>query len=537
MTRNSPHNDKLPIRRALISVSDKTGIIDFSQRLVKLGVELLSTGGTAALLRDHSMPVTEVATYTGQAEIMGGRVKTLHPKIHGGLLARRGVDEAVMEEQGIPPIDLVVVNLYPFEQTVIRPDSCFSDAVEQIDIGGPAMLRSAAKNHDAVAVIVAPCDYRQVLDTLEANDAHLDRAIRFRLARKVFAHTANYDANIANYLGALDKDGNQEAAFPEIWTTQFHLQTILRYGENPHQEAAFYSEANPAQGTLAAARPLQGKALSYNNIADSDAAWECVLQFSEPACVIVKHANPCGAALADTPLLAYQRAHACDPDSAFGGIIALNRPLDEETATAILSQQFVEVIITPEATPEATRVCAEKPMIRLLECGWRCPDPATPCAPPAQLNLKRVSGGVLLQDNDRHTGRNCNLHQASERPADENERRDLLFAWRVAKFVKSNAIVYCQAGQTKGIGAGQMSRVYSARIAAIKARENGFELGGAVMASDAFFPFRDSVDQAAELGISAIIQPGGSRRDREVIAAANERDIAMLFTGVRHFLH
>ena len=528
--------DKVAVRRALISVSDKTGIVGFCQRLAALDVALLATGSTARLLQTHGLSIREVAEYTGQPEILGGRVKTLHPRIHGGILARRDRDRDVLQEQDILPIDLVVGNLYPFEKIIADPDSQLEQVVENIDIGGPALLRAAAKNHAWVAAVVEPGDYELVAGELEANGACLSRARRFQLACKAFAHTANYDANIANYLGAVDDRGVQNADFPRTWTAQFHRQAILRYGENPHQKAAFYREPMPAKGTLAATRQLQGKALSYNNIADSDAGLECVLQFTEPACVIVKHANPCGVALGDSARTAWQRAYAADPVSAFGGIIAFNRPLDADTATAILDQQFAEVILCPEASPEALTVCASKPALRLLRYGRRCP-PDTPCAPPARLNLKRVSGGLLVQDNDRGTASEQTLRQVTTRAPEETERQDLLFAWQVVKFVKSNAVVYCRSGQTVGIGAGQMSRIYSARIAAIKARDADLSLSGAVMASDAFFPFRDSVDQAAEMGIRAIIQPGGSRRDQEIINAANGHGISMLFTGVRHFLH
>lgn len=528
--------DKVAVRRALISVSDKTGIVDFCQRLAALEVALLATGSTARLLQEQGLSVCEAADYTGQPEILGGRVKTLHPRIHGGILARRDRDRTAMQEQDILPIDLVVGNLYPFEKVAAAPDSRFEQLLENIDIGGPALLRAAAKNHAWVGAVVEPGDYEPVAAELEANDACLSRARRFQLACKAFAHTANYDANIANYLGAVDDRGRQNADFPQTWTAQFHRRAVLRYGENPHQKAAFYTEPAPANGTLAAARQLQGKELSYNNMADSDAGLECVLQFAEPACVIVKHANPCGAALGDSAHTAWQRAYAADPVSAFGGIIAFNRPLDADTAAAILKQQFAEIILCPEASPEALAVCARKPALRLLRYGQRCPS-AAPCAPPVQLNLKRVSGGLLMQDNDRGAASEQALCQVTARAPEEAERRDLLFAWRVVKFVKSNAVVYCRRGQTVGIGAGQMSRIYSARIAAIKARDAKLSLSGAVMASDAFFPFRDSVDQAAEMGIRAIIQPGGSRRDQEIINAADGHGISMLFTGMRHFLH
>ena len=518
------------ITRALISVSDKTGIVDFARTLhAEHGVEILSTGGTARLLLEAGIPVTEVSDYTGSPEMMNGRVKTLHPKIHGGLLGRRGVDEAVMAEHGIPPIDLVVVNLYPFEKTVANPDCDLATAIENIDIGGPTLLRAAAKNHAAVTVVVETDDYARVLDEMRRHDGAVGDALRFDLAVKVFEHTARYDGAIANYLGRLRPDG-QRADFPRTFNSQFRHAQAMRYGENPHQKAAFYVEAEPAEASIATAHQIQGKALSYNNIADTDAALECVKQFDEaPACVIVKHANPCGVALGDNLLDAYDRAYRTDPESAFGGIIAFNQPLDADTARAIVERQFVEVIIAPAVSDAAAAAVAEKKNVRLLACGqW--PAEAAP-----RLDFKRVNGGLLVQDAD--LALYDELKVVTRREPTEQEMTDLLFTWKVAKFVKSNAIVYGRERMTIGVGAGQMSRVNSARIAAIKAEHAGLEVKGAVMASDAFFPFRDGLDQAAEAGITAVIQPGGSLRDEEVIAAADEHGIAMVFTGMRHFRH
>ncbi len=518
------------ITRALISVSDKTGIVDFARTLhAEHGVEILSTGGTARLLLEAGIPVTEVSDYTGFPEMMDGRVKTLHPKIHGGLLGRRGLDEAVMAEHGIPPIDLVVVNLYPFEQTVANPDCDLATAIENIDIGGPTLLRAAAKNHAAVTVVVETDDYARVLDEMSRHDGAVGDALRFDLAVKVFEHTARYDGAIANYLGRIDPDGSR-SDFPRTFNSQFRHTQAMRYGENPHQKAAFYVEAEPAEASVATAHQIQGKALSYNNIADTDAALECVKQFDEaPACVIVKHANPCGVALGDNLLEAYDRAYQTDPESAFGGIIAFNQPLDAETARAIVERQFVEVIIAPAVSDEAAAAVSEKKNVRLLTCGqW--PAEAAP-----RLDFKRVNGGLLVQDAD--LALYDELKVVTRREPTEQEMTDLLFTWKVAKFVKSNAIVYGRERMTIGVGAGQMSRVNSARIAAIKAEHAGLEVKGAVMASDAFFPFRDGLDQAAEAGITAVIQPGGSLRDEEVIAAADEHGIAMVFTGMRHFRH
>jgi phosphoribosylaminoimidazolecarboxamide formyltransferase/IMP cyclohydrolase len=517
------------VKRALVSVSDKTGIVDLCKELNGLGIGILSTGGTAKLLAENNIDVVEVSDYTGFPEMMDGRVKTLHPKIHGGLLGRRGTDDKVMQEHGIDAIALVIVNLYPFEQTVSKPDCTLADAIENIDIGGPAMLRSAAKNHASVAVVVDTADYDIVLKELKENNTSISDATRFRLAQKVFAHTANYDANVSNYLGALDET-KKPLDFPLTYSMQFKKRQELRYGENPHQSAAFYTEPNPPAGTLASSRQIQGKELSYNNIADTDAALECVLSFKETACVIVKHANPCGVAVGSTVLEAYERAYATDPTSAFGGIIAFNKTLDIETAKAIIDRQFVEVIIAPSIAPECIEIIASKAGVRLLEAGNRQ-------QAMQQLNMKRVSGGLLVQDNDRGVITKDDLKIVTKRVPTEQELDDLIFAWHVVKYVKSNAIIYAKDKQTIGIGAGQMSRVYSARIAAIKAADEKLEVVGSVMASDAFFPFRDGLDSAADVGVSAVIQPGGSMRDEEVIAAADEHNIAMVFTGMRHFLH
>ncbi|MFP3874619.1 MAG: bifunctional phosphoribosylaminoimidazolecarboxamide formyltransferase/IMP cyclohydrolase [Thiohalophilus sp.] len=516
------------IQRALISVSDKTGIAAFAKQLhERFGVELLSTGGTAKLLAEAGLPVTEVSDYTGFPEMMDGRVKTLHPKIHGGLLGRRGTDDAVMREHDIPPIDMVVVNLYPFREAVARPDCDLPTAIENIDIGGPTMLRAAAKNHAGVAVLVNSSDYPRVLEEMADNDGALSDATRFDLAVKTFEHTAGYDGAIANYLGAIDRDG-QHGGLPRTFNSQFHKVQAMRYGENPHQAAAFYVEADQHEASVATARQLQGKALSYNNIADTDAALECVKQFDTPACVIVKHANPCGVAQAENLLLAYDRAYATDPESAFGGIIAFNQELDAETASAIVERQFVEVIIAPSVSVGASEVVAAKKNVRLLACGEFGNGQS-------RLDFKRVNGGLLVQEADLALYKE--LKVVTKRQPTEQEMGDLLFSWQVAKFVKSNAIVYARELMTVGVGAGQMSRVNSARIAAIKAEQANLEVPGSVMASDAFFPFRDGLDQAAEAGIRAVIQPGGSMRDEEVIAAADEHDIAMVFTGMRHFRH
>jgi phosphoribosylaminoimidazolecarboxamide formyltransferase/IMP cyclohydrolase len=518
------------IKRALISVSDKTGVVDFARGLSEFGVEILSTGGTASMLREAGLAVKDVSEHTGFPEMLDGRVKTLHPKIHGGLLGLRDnpAHLARMAEHDITPIDMVVVNLYPFEATVANPDCSLEDAIENIDIGGPTMLRSAAKNNQSVTVLVDPSDYAVVLDEMRASKGDVSKTTNFRLALKVYQRTAAYDAAISNWLGR--RIDQQSADFPSALTFQYRRTEVMRYGENPHQKAAFYLEADIAEASIATAKQLQGKQLSYNNIADTDAALECIKQFAEgPACVIVKHANPCGVAYGASLLEAYQRAFSTDTESAFGGIIAFNRELDAATAQAICKQQFVEVIIAPKVAAEAVEVVAAKKNVRLLECGeW-------PQQPGARLDMKRVNGGLLVQEADLEL--TAELQVVSKRQPTEAEMKDLLFAWRVAKFVKSNAIVYGKGSMTVGVGAGQMSRVNSARIAAIKAEHAGLEIKGAVMASDAFFPFRDGIDNAAAVGISAVIQPGGSIRDEEVIAAADEHAMAMVFTGMRHFRH
>ncbi len=519
-----------PIKRALLSVSDKTGIVALAEQLHALNIELLSTGGTAKLLAEAGLPVIEVSDHTGFPEMMAGRIKTLHPKIHGGLLGRRGTDDGIMAEHDIQPIDLVVVNLYPFEATVARDDCTLPEAIENIDIGGPTMLRAAAKNHADVTVLIDPSDYQRVIAQIKNNGA-TDDATRFDLALKTFEHTARYDGMIANYLGTIAGDGSK-IAFPRTFNSQFIKKQDMRYGENPHQQAAFYSEANPESGSIAAAVQLQGKELSYNNIADTDAALECVKAFTEqPACVIVKHANPCGVACADDLLTAYDRAFQTDPTSAFGGIIAFNRELDVTTAQAIIDRQFVEVIIAPSVAAGVAEIVGKKANVRLLICG------ALPLQAAKDLDFKRVTGGLLVQDRDIQLVTADQLKVVTKLAPDAAQLSDLLFAWRVAKYVKSNAIVYAKNQQTVGIGAGQMSRVVSSRIAGIKAEDAGLTVPGAVMASDAFFPFRDGLDAAAEAGIKAVIQPGGSMRDDEVIAAADEHGIAMVFTGMRHFRH
>lgn len=525
------HTDHLmPVRRALISVSDKTGIVDFARALAARGVALLSTGGTFKLLKDHQIPVTEVSEHTGFPEMMDGRVKTLHPKIHGGILGRRGTDDAIMQAHGIDPIDLVVVNLYPFEATIARDDCDLPMAIENIDIGGPTMVRSAAKNHKDVAIVVNASDYPRILNELEGNAGQLSLATRFDLAVAAFEHTAAYDGMIANYLGGRTAD-NDNPTFPRTFNQQFVKVQDMRYGENPHQRAAFYRERNPLEASVSTARQLQGKELSYNNVADTDAALECVKPFADAACVIVKHANPCGVAIGADIRQAYDLAYATDPTSAFGGIIAFNRELDADTARAIIERQFVEVIIAPSVADDARPILATKQNVRVLACG-----DLSGARLPA-LDFKRVTGGLLVQDRDLGMVDMDSIQVVTARQPTEQELTDLLFAWEVAKFVKSNAIVYAKSGRTIGIGAGQMSRVYSARIAGIKAADEGLEVKGSVMASDAFFPFRDGIDAAAAAGITAVIQPGGSMRDAEVIAAANEHGIAMVFTGMRHFRH
>jgi phosphoribosylaminoimidazolecarboxamide formyltransferase/IMP cyclohydrolase len=522
-------NQARPVKRALISVSDKSGIVDFARELTQLGVELLSTGGTYALLNQNDIAVTEVSDYTGFPEMMDGRVKTLHPKVHGGILGRRGIDDGIMSEHGIDAIDMVIVNLYPFEATVAKPGCTLEDAVENIDIGGPTMVRAAAKNHRDVAIVVNATDYQTILAELRANDGCTTYATRFDLAIKAYEHTAAYDGMIANYFGRLVPDGTEK--FPRTFNSQFIKAQDMRYGENPHQDSAFYVERHPSEASVATATQLQGKELSYNNIADTDAALECVKSFVKPACVIVKHANPCGVAVSLNGIKeAYDLAFATDPESAFGGIIAFNRELDAATAKAICDRQFVEVIIAPSVSDEAAAIVAEKKNLRLLACGeWGENNPA--------FDYKRVNGGLLVQDRDLGMISASDLKIVTKRQPEESEIHDMIFAWKVAKFVKSNAIVYAKNRQTIGVGAGQMSRVNSARIAAIKAEHAGLTVKGAVMASDAFFPFRDGLDNAAANGISCVIQPGGSIRDDEVIAAADEHGIAMAFTGMRHFRH
>jgi len=528
-----------PIKRALLSVSDKTGIVDFARSLAGKGVDILSTGGTAKLLADNGIQVTEVSNYTGHPEIMDGRVKTLHPKVHGGILARRGIDEAVMAENDISAIDIVVVNLYPFADAVSDENCSLENAIENIDIGGPTMVRAAAKNHKDVTIVVNVQDYSRVLAEMDANGNSLTYQTRFDLAIAAYEHTAAYDGMIANYFGKMlpayhssDKEVSfaKRNKFPRTVNSQFIKKQDLRYGENSHQDAAFYVEANPEEASVSTATQIQGKALSYNNIADTDAALECVKAFDEPACVIVKHANPCGVAIGENIAAAYEGAYITDPTSAFGGIIAFNRELDADTAEAIVSRQFVEVIIAPSISDAAAQIVSAKPNVRLLECGqW---DTKT-----TGLDYKRVNGGLLVQDRDQGQVTASELKVVTKRQPTEDELRDLQFCWKVAKFVKSNAIVYVKNSATIGVGAGQMSRVYSAKVAGIKAADENLEVKGSVMASDAFFPFRDGLDAAAAAGITAVIQPGGSMRDDEVIAAANEHNIAMVFTGMRHFRH
>jgi len=517
------------VRQALISVSDKTGVVELARALAQMQVAILSTGGTAKLLADNGIAVTEVAEYTGYPEMLDGRLKTLHPMIHGGLLARRDLPAhmAAIKDAGIEPIDLVVVNLYPFTQTVARPGCTLPEAIENIDIGGPTMLRSAAKNHAGVAVLVDPADYQPLLDEMLAHGGRVSAATRLVLAKKVFTHTAAYDGAISNYLTGLD-DALKPQEFPERLTLQFAKVQAMRYGENPHQSAAFYRDIDPAAGSLASYAQLQGKELSYNNIGDADAAWECVKTFSEPACVIVKHANPCGVAIGNNVLEAYQRAFQTDPTSAFGGIIAFNRPLDAPTADAV-AKQFMEVLIAPAYDAAAKKALESRTNVRVLTVAL--------AAGANRYDFKRVGGGLLVQTPDTKNVGAAELRVVSKKQPSEGELRDLLFAWRVAKFVKSNAIVFCGSGHTLGVGAGQMSRVDSARIAAIKAKNAGLSLAGSVVASDAFFPFRDGVDVIAEAGAKAIIQPGGSMRDDEVIAAADELGLVMVYTGNRHFRH
>jgi phosphoribosylaminoimidazolecarboxamide formyltransferase/IMP cyclohydrolase len=517
----------IKIRRALLSVSDKAGIVELAKALLSHGVEILSTGGTAKLLQLNGVVVKEVGDYTGFPEMMDGRVKTLHPKVHGGILARRDLPEHVkaMEEHGIPPIDMVVVNLYPFAQTVAKAGVTMDDAIENIDIGGPAMVRAAAKNHAFVAIVTDPADYGGILKKMKANGGALDMDDRYALAAKAFSHTAEYDGMISSWLTARDPKGAARD-FPERLNLQYRLAQTLRYGENPHQSAAFYVERDPPRGSLAGFRQLHGKELSYNNIADADAAWECCRSFDVPACVIIKHANPCGVAVAQTPLAAYRNAFLTDPTSAFGGIIAFNREVDGPTADAV-SKQFVEVVIAPRYDPAAIAIFQSKKNVRLLEIEV--------ARELNRLEMKRVGGGLLVQTADDFDV--AELRVVTKRSPTTQEMNDLIFAFRVAKFVKSNAIVFCGKGMTLGVGAGQMSRVDSTRIAAIKAKNAGLTLKGSVAASDAFFPFRDGLDVVAGAGAKAVIQPGGSVRDDEVIAAADEHGMAMVFTGMRHFRH
>jgi phosphoribosylaminoimidazolecarboxamide formyltransferase/IMP cyclohydrolase len=517
------------IRRALLSVSDKTGLVELARALASRGVEILSTGGTARLLAENGVGTREVSAHTGFPEIMGGRVKTLHPKIHGGLLGRPGLDEAVMREHGIERIDLLIVNLYPFAQTIARPDCSYEEAVENIDVGGPAMLRAAAKNHAAVTVIVDPADYRALMDELEVHAGGTSTVFRAQLAAKAFAHAASYDTMVSGYL--MQKWPVTDESWPATLTAVFNKKTDLRYGENPHQRAAFYSDPGARGASVSTARQLQGKELSFNNIADADTALECVRQFAESACVIVKHANPCGVAVDRDIARAYARAYNTDPTSAFGGIIAFNRVLDRTTAEAITGQQFVEVIVAPAVADDALEALASKENVRVLSTG------ELGSAPSAAWEYRSVNGGLLVQTRDSGTLTAADVTVVSGRRPSDAELEDLLFAWHVAKFVKSNAIVYAKDRMTIGVGAGQMSRVVSSRIAAMKAADEKLEVRGAAMASDAFFPFRDGIDVAAEYGIAAVIQPGGSKRDAEVIAAADEHGMAMVFTGIRHFRH
>jgi phosphoribosylaminoimidazolecarboxamide formyltransferase/IMP cyclohydrolase len=525
------------IRTALLSVSDKNGIVEFAQALHQLGVKLISTGGTAKLLAEKGLPVTEVATLTGFPEMLDGRVKTLHPKVHGGLLARRDSKEhmAAIKEHGIETIDLLVINLYPFNETISKTDCGFEEAVENIDIGGPAMLRAAAKNHQDVTVLVSPSDYVAVLDEMRNNQNTVSYASNLAYAKKVFAHTAQYDGAIANYLSSLNEqqDHSKRNPYPQTLHLAFERVQEMRYGENPHQSAAFYRDIKVPAGSLANYTQLQGKELSFNNIADADAAWECVksISDSQAACVIIKHANPCGVAIANTILEAYQKALQTDPTSAFGGIIALNRECDEASAQAI-AKQFVEVLIAPHFSEAAKAILASKQNVRLLQI------PLAKGAPSFnQYDLKRVGGGLLVQSSDSKNVHPDELKVVTKRQPTPTELNDLMFAWRVAKFVKSNAIVYCANGMTLGVGAGQMSRIDSARIASIKAEHASLSLKGSAVASDAFFPFRDGLDVVVAAGASSVIQPGGSMRDDEVIEAANEYGIAMVFTNTRHFRH
>jgi phosphoribosylaminoimidazolecarboxamide formyltransferase / IMP cyclohydrolase len=520
---------KLTIKRALISVSDKTGLVDFARSLMRFGVEILSTGGTAKLLREAGIAAKEVSEHTGFPEMLDGRVKTLHPKIHGGILGRRDLPAhmTAMAQHGIVPIDLVLVNLYPFRETIAKAGVSLEDAIENIDIGGPAMVRAAAKNYHGVAVVTDPQDYARLLNEMTANSGAVSLETRFGLAKKAFSHTAEYDGAISNYLTAVAPSGDR-AAFPERWNIQFDKVQDLRYGENPHQRAAFYRERVTVPGAISNYRQLQGKELSYNNIADAEAAWECVKAFTQTACVIVKHANPCGVGVAADPLSAYQLAYATDPTSAFGGIIAFNREVDATTAQAV-TRQFLELLIAPRYADAALEVLKTKANVRALQVPLEKGTNG--------FDLKRVGGGVLIQSPDAALITETDLKIVTKVRPSMQQLADLIFAFRVAKYVKSNAIVFCANGQTLGIGAGQMSRVDSTRLAAMKAKNAGLTLLGSVAASDAFFPFRDGLDVIAEAGAKAVIQPGGSMRDDEVIAAADEHGIAMVLTGVRHFRH
>ena len=529
MTTNLSEGPSVAIRRALLSVSDKTGLLEFAGALASRGVELLSTGGTAKALRDAGLAVKDVSEHTGFPEMMDGRVKTLHPKVHGGLLGRAGIDDAVMAEHGIDAIDLLVLNLYPFAKVSMDPSSTFEDVIENIDIGGPAMLRSAAKNFARVAVATDPAQYTGIVDELNASAGTLSAKTRFALAVAAFDNVAFYDACISNFLSAKQEDGSH-AQFSAQANGNFVKVMDLRYGENPHQQAAFYRDLWPAPGSLATFTQLQGKELSYNNIADSDAAWECVRQFDAPACVIVKHANPCGVAVGAACGDAYELAYATDPTSAFGGILAFNTKLDAATCKAILDRQFVEVLIAPDYEDGALEYARKKANVRVLRIPMAKPSPGF-------IDTKRVGSGMLMQTADDRVITRDDLKVVTKLAPTEAQFADLLFAWKVAKFVKSNAIVYAKENRTIGVGAGQMSRVYSARIAGIKAHDANLQVEGSVMASDAFFPFRDGIDAAAEAGIKAVIQPGGSMRDAEVIAAADEHGLAMVFTGIRHFRH
>ena len=520
------------ITRALLSVSDKTGLLDFAKSLAAHGVELLSTGGTAKLIRDAGIKVIDVGDYTGFPEMLDGRVKTLHPKVHGGILANRLLPEhmGAVEDAKIPLIDLVVVNLYPFRETVAKPGCSLEDAIENIDIGGPTMVRAAAKNWEGVAIVVDGSDYASLTEEMNENEGALSRKTRFALAKKAFTHTAAYDAAIGNYLTCRELEG-EPRAYPDVLTLQWIKAQDMRYGENPHQSAAFYTDETPAEGTLSKYTQLQGKELSYNNVGDADAAWECVRSFADTCCVIVKHANPCGVALGESPLIAYNLALATDPTSAFGGIIAFNRTVDADCAEAV-SKQFLEVLIAPDYTPEALALLAKKTNVRVLTVPMKSLfDSAN------ALEMKRVGGGLLVQSPDTHKLDPTALKVVTTKMPDAQQLKDMQFVWQVAQFVKSNAIVFAKDGRTLGIGAGQMSRVDSARIAKIKSELAGLTLAGSVVASDAFFPFRDGLDVVIDVGAVAVIQPGGSMRDDEVIRAANERGIAMVTTGVRHFRH